>query len=101
MRKNRKRISKKALYNKTRLRLPELDQAKAAVLNTLRTPDSQRGYEHAIDEFIEWYCSEPRLSFNRMVVVRSLLSKLAFSDQASYSEFNAAKRNKEIGPHLG
>ena len=70
MRKNRKRISKKALYNKTRLRLPELDQAKAAVLNTLRTPDSQRGYEHAIDEFIEWYCSEPRLSFNRMVVVR-------------------------------
>jgi len=66
----RKRISKKALYNKTSLRLPELDQAKAAVLNTLHTPESQRGYEYAIDEFIEWYCSEPRLSFNRMVVIR-------------------------------
>ena len=25
---------------------------------------------HAIDEFIEWYCSEPRLSFNRTVVFR-------------------------------
>jgi hypothetical protein len=32
--------------------------------------ESQRGYRHAIDEFIEWYCSEPRLSFNRSVVLR-------------------------------
>ena len=23
-----------------------------------------------MDEFIEWYCSEPRLSFNRIVVTR-------------------------------
>ena len=30
----------------------------------------QRGYRHAIDEFVEWYCSEPRLSFNRTVVMR-------------------------------
>jgi hypothetical protein len=28
------------------------------------------GYRHAIEEFIEWYCSEPRLSFNRTVVLR-------------------------------
>ena len=34
------------------------------------SPESQRGYRHAIDEFIEWYCSEPRLSFNRTVVLR-------------------------------
>ena len=27
-------------------------------------------YGHAIDEFIGWYCSEPRLSFNRTVVLR-------------------------------
>jgi hypothetical protein len=27
-------------------------------------------YRHAIDEFVEWYCSEPRLSFNRTVVMR-------------------------------
>jgi len=50
--------------------LPDLDQAKSAVLNTLSSTDAQRGYRHAIDEFIEWYCSEPRFSFNRAVVVR-------------------------------
>jgi hypothetical protein len=27
-------------------------------------------YEYAIDQFITWYCSEPRLAFNRIVVVR-------------------------------
>ena len=51
-------------------RLPDLDQAKAAVLNSLSSPDAQRGYRHAIDEFVEWYCSEPRLSFSRAVVLR-------------------------------
>jgi len=35
------------------------------VLNSLRSPESKRGYRHAIDEFIQWYCSEPRLSFNK------------------------------------
>jgi hypothetical protein len=55
---------------KTVLRLPDLDQAKSAVLNSLTSADAQRGYRHAIDEFVEWYCSEPRLSFNRSVVLR-------------------------------
>src|ERR1039457_1285892 len=31
---------------------------------------SQASYGHAIDEFIGWYCSEPRLAFNRTVVLR-------------------------------
>ena len=52
------------------LRLPDLDQAKSAVLNSLTSADAQRGYRHAIDEFVDWYCSEPRLSFNRAVVLR-------------------------------
>ena len=52
------------------LRLPDLDQAKSAVLNTLTSADAQRGYRQAIDEFVEWYCSEPRLSFSRTVVLR-------------------------------
>jgi len=52
------------------LRLPDLDQAKSAVLNSLTSADAQRGYRHAIDEFMEWYCSEPRLSFSRIVVLR-------------------------------
>ncbi|MBV9037645.1 MAG: tyrosine-type recombinase/integrase [Acidobacteriaceae bacterium] len=55
---------------KTVLRLPDLDQAKSAVLNSLSSSDAQRGYRHAIDEFIEWYCSEPRLSFSKTIVLR-------------------------------
>lgn len=47
------------------LSLPDLDQARSAVLNSLPSKESQRGYRHAIDEFIAWYCSEPRLSFNK------------------------------------
>jgi hypothetical protein len=30
------------------LRLPDLDQAKSAVLNSLSSADAQRGYRHAI-----------------------------------------------------
>jgi len=55
---------------KTVLRLPDLDQAKSAVLNSLSSIDAQPGYRHAIEEFIEWYCSEPRLSFSKGVVLR-------------------------------
>jgi site-specific recombinase XerD len=61
---------KRRVTPKTVLRLPDLDQAKSAVLNSLTSVDAQRGYRHAIDEFVEWYCSEPRLSFNRTVVLR-------------------------------
>ena len=43
------------------LSLPDLDQARSAVLNSLPSKESQRGYLHAIDEFITWDCSEPRL----------------------------------------
>ena len=62
---NKKRCPKP----KAVLRLPDLDQAKSAVLNSLTSADAQRGYRHAIDEFVEWYCSEPRLSFNRSTAV--------------------------------
>jgi site-specific recombinase XerD len=61
---------KKTARPKTKLGLPDLDHSKAAVLASLRSPESQRGYRHAIDEFIAWYCSEPRLSFNKIVVTR-------------------------------
>ena len=69
-RKGRKPKSRKIRRPKTRLGLPDLDQSKAAVIGSLRSPESQRGYRHAISEFIDWYCSEPRLSFNRTVVLR-------------------------------
>jgi hypothetical protein len=49
---------------KTVLRLPDLEQSKNAVLHSLAAASSQESYGHAIDEFIAWYCSEPRLAFN-------------------------------------
>jgi site-specific recombinase XerD len=55
---------------KTKLALPDLDHSRSAVLDSLRSSESKRGYRHAIDEFIQWYCSEPRLSFNKTVVTR-------------------------------
>jgi len=57
-------------YRRRVLRLPDLDHCKAAVLNSLGSPASRRVYEYAIDQFITWHCSEPRLAFNRIVVVR-------------------------------
>src|ERR1700686_2867901 len=61
---------RKRTTTKSVLRLPELEHAKTAVLNRLTSPDAQRGYRHAIDEFVDWYCSEPRLALNRTVVLR-------------------------------
>ena len=40
------------------------------MLSSLVSSSSQRSYDHAIREFIEWYCSEPRLAFNKTVVTR-------------------------------
>jgi site-specific recombinase XerD len=40
------------------------------VLNSLTSASGQRTYDHAIREFVAWYCSEPRLAFNRTVVLR-------------------------------
>jgi integrase len=68
----RKPISEaaKSRRPKTSLGLSDFDHSKSAVLSSLRSPESKRGHRHAIDEFIEWYCSEPRLSFSKVVVTR-------------------------------
>jgi hypothetical protein len=63
------------------LKLPDLEQSKSAVLNSLTSQSSQRSYDHAIREFIDWYCSEPRLAFNRTVVTRYRISL----EQAHYA----------------
>ncbi len=65
-----KRTSRKKKTPRRVLRLPDLDCAKRAVLNTLGSPDSKRSYEFAIDDFVAWYCSEPRLAFGKTVVLR-------------------------------
>jgi site-specific recombinase XerD len=65
-----RRNSSKCRKAKTILRLPDLEQSKNAVLHSPAATTSQESYGHAIDEFIGWYCSEPRLAFNRTVVLR-------------------------------
>ena len=62
--------SRKKRPPKRVLALPDLEHAKTAVLNSLTSASGQRTYDHAIREFVTWYCSEPRLAFNRTVVLR-------------------------------
>ena len=61
---NKKRPPKRTLA------LPDLEQSKAAVLNTLTSKSGQLSYDRAITDSVDWYCPEPRLAFNRTVVLR-------------------------------
>ena len=61
---------KKLARPKRILRLPDLDHAKVAVLNTLSSPDSTLSYRFAIDDSIAQYCPERRLALNKTVVLR-------------------------------
>src|SRR6202162_964877 len=67
-------MKRKAKHRQTRLKtnlgLPDLEHAKLAVIVSLRSFESQRSYRHSIDEFVTWYSSAPRLSFNKAVVLR-------------------------------
>jgi site-specific recombinase XerD len=72
---------KSKLTPKTILKLPDLEQSKSAVLNSLTSRSSQRSYDHAIREFTDWYCSEPRLAFNKTVVTRYRINL----EQAKYA----------------
>ena len=76
------------------LTIPELEQSKAAVLNTLASVHSRRSYTFAINRFIAWYCSEPRLTFNRAVVVRyrSHLESLRLSASTINLHLSAIRR---------
>jgi hypothetical protein len=60
----------RTIRRKIVLRLPDLDHAKHSVLSTLTSPNSRRNYRFAMEQFITWYCSEPRLALNRTVVLR-------------------------------
>jgi hypothetical protein len=70
---------KKKRTPKRALALPDLEQSKAAVLNSLTSKSGQRTYDHAISDFVDWYCSEPRLAFNRTVVLRYRSSRIVDS----------------------
>ncbi len=63
-------MAKRAKKHKTVLKLPDLDYSRSAVLSSLPSLNSRRSYDLAIRDFIDWYCSEPRLAFNKTVVTR-------------------------------
>jgi site-specific recombinase XerD len=88
---------KRQRKSKTRLAtvtIPEPEQSKTAVLNTLASEHSRRSYQYAIDRFIAWYCSEPRLTFNRSVVVRyrSFLERHSLSAATINLHLSAIRR---------
>ena len=62
--------NKRKQSRRTVLKLPDLEQSKSAVVNSLMSASSKRSYDHAIREFIDWYCSDLRLAFNWTVVTR-------------------------------
>src|SRR5664279_6242258 len=73
--------------------IPELQQSKTAVLNTLASKHSRRSYEYAIERFIAWYCSEPRLTFNRSGVrYRAFLERLSLSAATINLHLSAIRR---------
>src|SRR6266851_9492841 len=83
------------------LRLPDVDFAKSAVLNTLRSSESKRSYRFAIDDFVAWYCSEPRL---RLAAVRRLAYKAADTGLLSpelAAGIRRVKGAKRLGVRIG
>jgi len=86
--------SRRRRTTKSVLRLLDLEHAKSAVLTSLSSLDAQRGYRHAIDEFVDWYCSEPRLAFNRTVVLRyrSHLESRSLAPRAVNLRLGAVRR---------
>ena len=89
-----KRPSLNAASPRAILTIPELEHAKAAALGTLVSLHSRRAYKNAIDKFIAWYCSEPRLGFNRAVVLRyrSFLESLSLSAATINLHLSAIRR---------
>jgi hypothetical protein len=64
------RVPKRKSAPKRVLRLLGLEHSKRTLLSTLGSPNSKKAYEFAIDHFVAWYCSETRLAFSKMVVLR-------------------------------
>ncbi len=51
----------------------ELEQSKAAVLNSLGSLQSRRSYQHAMDEFIAWYC---RIEFHVGTLILTVSTRI-------------------------
>ena len=64
---------------------------------------SRRAYKHAMDEFIAWYCSEPRLGFNRSIALRyrSFLELLLLSSATINLHLSAIRRLADEAAECG
>jgi hypothetical protein len=74
--------------------IPELEQTKNVALSSLTSVNTRRAYKHAIERFIAWYCSEPRLGLNRAIVLRyrSFLESLQLSAATVNLHLSAIRR---------
>ena len=101
--KQKSRSPNQRKHPKTRLGLPDLEFSKSAVLNSLRSVDGQRGYGHAIDEFVDWYCSEPRLATleeaqTEMSIIMSRLNLLHKPEMRGWGALVKQFRDIAVGP---
>lgn len=64
------------------------------MLPSLASPEDRRSYEFAIQNFVHWYCSEPRLALNRIVVTRyrMQLEQLHFAPSTIKQRLAAVRR---------
>lgn len=90
--KKKERLAKKRSGIKSVLRLPDLEHAKAAVLNCVTSSDSQRGHRHAIDEFVEWYCSTVIVSGRFLMTGISSRNMSLLQDGSSNRAYRMAAR---------
>ena len=74
---------KKRRSPKRVLALPDLEQSKMEVLKSLTSKSGQRTYDRAITDFVEWYCSEPRLAAVRRVAYEAADSGLLSPELAA------------------
>jgi hypothetical protein len=112
---------------KTKLGIPDLEHSKAAVLRSLASPDSRRGYQHAIDELFlgtalnhdwhstkQWFCGigfyleerglAPGTINVRMAAVRRLAYEAADSGLLSpelAAGIHRVKGVRKLGSRLG
>jgi hypothetical protein len=88
-------IRRKSNWRRTKLGLPDLEHVKSAVLVSLRSPESQRSYRRSIDDFVCWYCSEPRLSFDK-TTPGTINVRLAAVRRLAYKPLDAGLLSPEL-----
>jgi integrase len=93
----RKSVGRNFRGPKIKLGLPNLDQSKAVVLDSLHSPESQRNYRHSIDEFISWYCSEPRIHLeSRQLAPGTVNVRLAAVRRLAYEAADSGLLSPEL-----